>query len=126
MRVAGSVVSECPGAGGVWREPSSVKQHEEETESSGLGPQREGCKSRRCRHFQVGSIPVASCPTAPKFLILGRNGGLPVAETFLAPWWAHVGACSALCPQGAQGLPAAESLQLAHVQSASRNRPVPV
>ena len=42
-------------------------------------------------YYQVGSIPVASCPTSPKFLILGRNDDLPL----LRPW-SLVGACGRL------------------------------
>ena len=54
MMVVWTVVSECTGAGGFWRELSSVKRHKEETEGSGLGQEREGCKSRQRRLLSGG------------------------------------------------------------------------
>lgn len=60
VRVAGTVVSECTGVGGVSRDPPSGKRRDENY-TNGLG-RRRAVEVDSAGYFQAGSIWVASCP----------------------------------------------------------------
>lgn len=120
MKVAGAAVSKCTGAGGICRQPFSVKRREK-TNSNGPGQEPEAIKAHSASYFQASSTPVASCPTVPKLQILRRNGDLPVAESLSSSKLTQVRMGSALCYSGRRRSPATESLSLAHARSAPQN-----
>ena len=61
VRVAGTVVSECTGVGGGWREPPSGKGVKRMTLAARAG-ERRAVEIVSAGYFQAGSIWVASCP----------------------------------------------------------------